>query len=370
MTTPKHGPDVTPSLYFPDSYAQARANFLAACQECGVEPTAHVCPRPGPDGADLFLDEAMFGRASAPAMLLVVSGTHGVEGFAGSGIQTGLLRAGLADRLGDAVGLVMVHALNPYGFAHVRRVNEDNIDLNRNFVDHSAAYATNPAYDEIAHAINLQRFTPLSRWRSKMRLDRYRRNQGDAALQAAISGGQYGHPTGLFYGGRSEAWSNQTFRWVVGTHLGQAERVILIDLHTGLGPRGHGEIISHAAPGTPEAARTVGTWGGRAKFAKAGTSVSAELSGTINAALVAMLPDAEVTAASLEFGTEPPMDVFWALQAENWLHHRASPSHRPAGKIKSRLREAFYPDEADWRAQVYAQAETVVDQALHELASA
>ena len=47
----------------------------------------------------------------------------------------------------------MVHAINPHGFAWSRRVTEDNVDLNRNFVDHAQPYPSNPGYEELRAAI-------------------------------------------------------------------------------------------------------------------------------------------------------------------------------------------------------------------------
>ena len=50
------------------------------------------------------------------------------------------------------VALVFIHAVNPYGFSQLRRVNEDNVDLNRNFRDFSHPPARNAAYAEV-HAM-------------------------------------------------------------------------------------------------------------------------------------------------------------------------------------------------------------------------
>ncbi len=100
-----------------------------------------------PDGEGLFTDVALLGRSDGRAMLALCSATHGVEGFAGSALQTGLLADGIGARLDPDTGLVLIHAINPYGFAHLRHANEDNVDLNRNFIDHSKALPANPHYD-------------------------------------------------------------------------------------------------------------------------------------------------------------------------------------------------------------------------------
>ena len=100
---------------------------------------SHAHPLPGSDGLVVATDVASFGRREARRVLIVVSGTHGVEGLCGAGVQLGLLDRSLPGVLDDDVRLVLVHALNPHGFLGLHRTNEDNVDLNRNFVAHDGA---------------------------------------------------------------------------------------------------------------------------------------------------------------------------------------------------------------------------------------
>ena len=86
------------------------------------------------------------GADDAQALLIVSSGCHGIEGYCGSGLQVALLRDGaLRARARDAgVALLLVHAMNPWGFSHGRRVTFENVDLNRNFVDFGRSLPLNP----------------------------------------------------------------------------------------------------------------------------------------------------------------------------------------------------------------------------------
>src|SRR6516225_9551772 len=77
------------------------------------------------------------------------SGTHGVEGFCGSGCQTGYLNDRLYEALSSKSAVILVHALNPFGFAWLRRVNEDNIDVNRNFHDFRKPLPSSEAYEQL-----------------------------------------------------------------------------------------------------------------------------------------------------------------------------------------------------------------------------
>src|SRR5258706_10981718 len=135
--------DATP--YFAHSYAEARDKFLAAGAVCGARVFRHVHPSErGAVGEELSIDIVQLGDDAAPGLLLLTSGTHGVEGFCGSGCQVALLHddAFLAAIERSGMNVLILHALNPYGFSHLRRSNEDNADLNRNFVDFSAPPAT------------------------------------------------------------------------------------------------------------------------------------------------------------------------------------------------------------------------------------
>ena len=356
--------------YFSNDYGEARSKFLDACGATDIQVESFQNPNAGPKGEPLYIDVTNLGPREAKAVLVLGSGTHGVEGFCGSGIQTGLLREDLTSRLKADQRVVMIHAMNPYGFAHLRRVNEDNVDLNRNFVDHSKPPPGNPDYDALANVIAPKAYWPIASGVSLARLRFHQVIYGKAALQTAITSGQFTHPQGLFYGGQFAVWSNKTFATIVQRELAGAARVAFVDFHTGLGPYGHGEIITNDLPGSPAYKRAVTWWGERVKTTKGGGAVSADLTGPIKVALSVMLPQSEVTAVSLEFGTFPPMTVFRAMQAENWLHHHSGADHPRSAKIKTEMRRVFYPDTDDWKALVWRQADEVAGKGLIGLSDA
>src|SRR5258708_37200548 len=139
---------------FSESYAEARAKFCSAAADAGGALRSWLNPKAkGPNGELLYLDTARFGPADATNMLVLISSTHGVEGHCGSGAQIAWLRTGGPTKLPNGTGASLIHAINPYGFAWTRRVTEDNVDLNRNFVDHDKGYPRNDGYLAIANAI-------------------------------------------------------------------------------------------------------------------------------------------------------------------------------------------------------------------------
>src|SRR5208283_2584408 len=138
---------------FSSSYSEAREKFQEAVAAARGSAESFKHPRSGPGGEELAVDTAWFGPSDASRVLVLISGTHGVEGYCGSGAQVDWLRREEFKVLPADTGVLMIHAINPYGFAWTRRVNEDNVDLNRNFVDHDKAYPKNEGYLAIAEAI-------------------------------------------------------------------------------------------------------------------------------------------------------------------------------------------------------------------------
>jgi len=356
---------------FGATYAEARKRFLAAAQARKatlgehLHPTAH-----GPEGEALAMDVARVGRLDAPALLVVSSGTHGVEGFCGSGIQVALLQDDAVTRALERAGceLALVHAVNPYGFAHVRRVNENNVDLNRNFRDFSVPIPPNPAYAEVHEFIVPTAWPPGAD--TEQALQAYLARNGPAKLQAAVSVGQYEYADGLFYGGAAPAWSNLTLRKFFHTHAASRARLGWIDIHTGLGPAGHGEKIYSGPEDARLLARTRAWFGADVTSFYTGSSSSAAVTGSVSAAAIDAAPAADYAGIGLEFGTVPLANALQALRADQYLYtHPDAPAPLRAG-IKRALRDAFFIDADEWKGMVYGQARVAVLQALHGLVQA
>ncbi len=354
--------------HFSQTYAEARGKFLDALGAHEVEAARHVHPAArGRDGEDLAMDCALLGPASAERLLILSSGTHGVEGFGGSGAQVALLHdAGFASHLSaSGISLLLVHAVNPYGFSHWHRTNEDNIDLNRNFVDHGKPHPPDGGYAEL-HPLLVPRHWPPSAY-NYLTIAAYIARRGMPALQQALSRGQYTFRDGLFYGGNAPSWSNRTLRAALRSFAGRAKRVLWIDFHTGLGPYGHGEMIQAGRDDDAELARARAVWGKDVTSIYKGTSTSARVEGLIAFAVYDELPGVEYAGIGLEYGTRPKLAVLQALRADNWLalHPEAPDALRAA--IKRQVRNAFYCDADDWKAMLVERARKVSLAALEAL---
>ena len=352
---------------FAPSYAQARQRFLAATAAAGLDAFGHPHPMLGRDGEALAMDVVREGPMDAKGLLLITSACHGAEGFCGSGVQVALLRdaAWHAQVRDSGVAVLYVHALNPYGFSWLRRVTHEGVDLNRNFHDFSQPLPANPGYDDLAHLLVPEQWPPSATVRTG--IEAYMAAHGMAATQAAIMGGQYTHPLGLFYGGVNPTWSNVTLRHVLQDHGRQCTRLGWIDLHTGLGPSGHGERIFACRDDAQALARARAWWGADVTSTYDGSSSSAPLRGMMWMAAYEECAQAQYTGIALEYGTLPVMDVIDALRADHWLecHPEAEAAQGPA--IKRQVRDAFYTDTDAWKQRVVEQAREAAEQALRGL---
>jgi hypothetical protein len=356
---------LAPETFFASTYFEARDKFLKAAAAAGARVDTHVLPHAkGPGGREIAMDCAVLGPENATGALVVISGTHGPEGYCGSGVQVGLLETGLAQDWARKLQIVLIHAHNPYGFSWDSRFNEDNIDLNRNYLkSFDSPLPANPDYDLLAPWAAPAARDEASLQTAREKLLDFAGEHGFAALQAALTGGQYNHPKGVYYGGIAPSWSNQTIHKILNTYCVGLESVVTIDMHTGLGPFGVGEIITEAAPSSEHYQRQTAIWGDEIRSTKDGSSVSADLSGTMDAALVRALGPSWSACIAIEFGTVDTMSVFLATQAACWLHCYGDPSGPEACQIQADSRAAFYPETPEWKNMVWSRSLDVIGRA-------
>ena len=275
--------------------------------------------------------------------MLHISGVHGTEAFAGSAVQLALLAA--PPPLPADGALILVHVLNPYGMAWLRRANEHNVDLNRNFhLDNGIWTGAPPLYKRLDALLNPA--SPPARDAFALRLGAAGLRHGVRAVRQAIAHGQHRYPRGLFYGGAELQPGVRLFIDWLQAQLGSTEAVFAIDLHTGLGPHAGDTLLVEPGVGTvplPVLSRAL-----QRPLAGGVTSPSAyTVRGSLGAALPRLLSDVRVEFVLQEIGTWSTLRVLHALREENrcHLHDNGSPDH-PA---KQRLREALCPASPAWR---------------------
>jgi hypothetical protein len=351
-----------------------RNQFLHAAQAAGASLTTYAHPLKGPKGEALATDVAWIGNPGARRVLMTLSGTHGVEGYYGSTCQTQWLHELAAQKLPDDVAVLMVHLINPWGTAWVRRVNEDNVDLNRNFVDFDAALPVNARYEDLHEIYTCRDIDGPQRQHADALLAQHIEALGWSGVQSIVGAGQYVHADGLFYGGQQATWSNRTLREIAARFLKPAQVAIAFDLHTGAGAFGHPMLMSitqSAYPGLADAQRLYGPWLytllTHAEAAVSETGVVARATGYTSQALLNALPDTHLLQLVIECGTYPEAPMHTALRDDHWLHLYGDPGDARGRAISRALFESFMPADEDWRELVWTRTRQIWTRALAAL---
>jgi hypothetical protein len=353
------------SDYVSPNYAHARARFLKSAEKAGAELFSQQHPLRGPAGEKLFCDAAWIGPRDAEKVFVTISATHGVEGFCGSMCQSAWLGEGMAQRSTDVkIAHLAIHALNPYGFAWIRRVNEDNVDLNRNFVDFSKPLPVNENYRLLHAAICPSDWSEATEAAYEAAIAQFKAEKGDLAYRMAVSGGQYEFADGIFFGGQAPTWSHRALRAIFHKLLAQAKAIGVVDFHSGLGPFGYGEIIEGNAPKDRDTWRMKEWFGDQVTFEEDGTASSAPMVGTNGTGMRRFAPDAVLVKVALEYGTHPHPRMRRALRHDNWLHMHGDLNSAEASAIKAEIRECYGPDDAKWRELVWTRAIEVSDMTI------
>ena len=247
---------------FSQTYVEARAKFREAVEASGHAVTTVEHPREkAPEGETLSMDWTWFGPRDAKGVLLNLSGTHGCEGFAGSAAQLNWINTKGYQALPENTALLMVHGVNPFGFSHFSRCTEDNVDLNRNWIDFSKSRPKNPNYSRYHNIQCPQTMTEDMEEKIMRDLGVLAKEHGQWDIEDAMSRGQYDVPDGIGFGGQAPTWSRETLSAIINANLGEARKVALIDWHTGT--PGIAEIIylCYSQPGTPSYDGAAMLWG-------------------------------------------------------------------------------------------------------------
>ena len=351
---------------FATSYDEARDKFLSAARLSDAWTHRYDNPGKGPKGEALSTDLAWLGPQDASKVVVTISSTHGVEGYCGSGFQVDWLSSVGAAGLPDGTAALFIHAINPYGFAWTRRVTEEGNDLNRNYVDHSKPYPLNQGYLDIADWLVPQDFSEAGQRTADAKLAEYRKKVGDLEFFRAVSGGQYSHPDGMFFGGGGASWSNRILHAIVDQYLKDRSDVAVVDFHTGLGPYGYGEPITHFDVDSGGSRRVRAFWGESVTESKRGQTQSAARDGLGHYGLNRVLkePQTRLTMCTLEYGTFDRESGQKAFRADHWLHKYGDPLGKEAEPVRAAMRRQFYPETDDWKEAVLFRGHQVVRQAI------
>ncbi|MDP2901518.1 MAG: DUF2817 domain-containing protein [Methylovulum sp.] len=351
---------------FSTNYATGRQRWLEQLTDLSypVQYLPYQCAGVGPDGEVLMTDTAWIGAEEAAKVLVIISGTHGIEGFAGNAVELDWLRllaSGIAV-MPDDTAVLMIHALTPWGYAWQRRCDADGVDLNRNVVDFSKPLPKNAGYELLRPALFL--FDAQQR---QAAFAEFEKQHGRDAFERAISAGQYADPAGPFYGGQASAHGRLVTEDLIQRYALKSRDLAVIDVHTGLGSYGYGEIICDHEP-DGAAAKVASRWyGASVMLPLLGTSSSVPKTGLLDFAWHSVMNQRSCY-ITLEFGTYPTHELFEVLLQDHLLWSQADNEEAKRGH-RNLMRHHFCPDDKAWQEMVLFRARQVILQALRGVSS-
>ena len=124
------------SEYFYNTYEQVRENLqnrMAKLKAAGI--TVQVSEYAIDEADDLYIDNLYLpANKESKNLIILTTGVHGMEGYIGSVMLDVFFEEIYPTLNSDTTGVLVVANVNPYGMKYKRRYNENNVDLNRNFI--------------------------------------------------------------------------------------------------------------------------------------------------------------------------------------------------------------------------------------------
>ena len=355
--------------HFSGDYFRCRENFRSASKRQSAELRVYEHPIAGPCGAVLTTDTALLGPRDAENLIVIVSGTHGLESFAGSGIQISLLNEFDWNSIENTC-VLFAHILNPWGAVNLRRQNEDNVDVNRNFRESVDEPASNPQYDQLHPILHRQELYVGDQRNPKIekKIAEFRQSCGEAAFRSALFSGQTRHKDGIGFCGDRPSWSNRTIQAICEQAGANKKRVAVIDLHTGLGDYGVGSILYSQSSSGPHLKMAQRWFGFDLVAVHADESFPYLPEGDLISAMPRYFDkDADVVSVALEFGT---FDVEILLQGQiedNWLENFGKARSTVGRSIKRELKKFFFPSDGEWYQKTIVRTYDVLLRVLSEI---
>ncbi|HDZ16052.1 MAG TPA: DUF2817 domain-containing protein, partial [Methylophaga aminisulfidivorans] len=276
-------------------------------------------------------------------------GLHGVEGGAGSAIQADFVTR--YRRLPPDICVILVHAINPWGFAWASRTDEQGIDVNRNFVDFDGTLPKSKA---------TQIWQDLQDGKTDIHTVGQDREQFDL-----LSEGQYEDATAPYFGGKEASWSRQTIEQLAAQIKPEKrKKVIVVDIHTGLGPYGYGELICDHPVDSQGHHDAVAVFGGTVTEPSLGTSSSGPKLGLHDYFWHSQ--GDHVCFLTLEFGTFGTPQMLRVLADDQRLQQSGKLDWQDENTldVKHAMQDFFCPDEKQWKELVLFRGRQVIEMAI------
>ena len=350
----------------PSTYEDSRARFLQSLNLIrGRWHSTQLEARPLNDHPDLTIDWLWAHAKEKKTLVIISTAEHGIEGYVGAAMMKIFIEE-FAPRLNpENTGLLLLHGLNPWGMKHHRKVNENNVDLNRNFVfDGNFDPAINPEYHQVAYLINPQRRIGsfgMENFRYLAGALNLIRSMGMKTATKVATLGQYHTPNGFFYGGANHQQGAIVAMDLYRHALEEYQAVVQIDMHTGYGPRYQMSIIM--SPLDPMTSDETSRKFNYPLVLKINAEEFYDISGDMAAYYYKLrnrdFPNKQLFACGFEFGTfgdSIPARIrsLRAMVFENQLHWHGARNEKVAEQVRREFDEFYFPSETKWREKALA----------------
>jgi len=353
------------SDYFPKNYTEARERFRKEALRVGCKLLQYPISAKGPNGEELTIDVAIYGTNKTEFSLVVSSGLHGVEGLFGTAIQLAILNQ--VTNLNydkEKKKIVFINSINPYGYSWIRRTNEDNIDLNRNFLNGDEKYeGSTENYRKLEHFLN-PKSTPSDFEPYKIKALYYVLRYGLRTLKNSIAVGQYEFPKGLFFGGHQESESTKIIKNEYHKWIKPSKNITHLDFHSGLGKFSDYKLLVLENKSS-ELWGWYGKHFGFNKIDSINDGVAYPARGMMGSWLKKNLYVKNFRYLAPEFGTFSEIRILENLRKENQAHFFSKTHDRTYKQAKEGLIECFCPSSPRWRQSVVKTAMVIASNAIN-----
>ncbi|HKJ37167.1 MAG TPA: M14 family metallopeptidase [Anaerolineales bacterium] len=355
---------------FPETYETSRERFrndLAVIQK--YWPQAELSHYKIAGDEDLTIDWIHSSALDKnDKVLLFTTAEHGIEGYVGSAMLQRFIDKFLQRLDPRTTGLLLVHTINPWGMKYHRRVNPNNVDLNRTFLwDNSFNKSINPNYDKLLDIIRANKplkHLALSNFEYYLKLIQKVLQMGWSSFKSASLLGQYRHPDGLFYGG--EGYQEET-KVMIGLYrdaFSRYDQILHLDIHTGYGPRFQMSLVNsvHEDRSPKELADKFNYPLVVAANPQEFYAIQGDMIDFIYEMWQHDFPEKKLFATSFEFGTygdkfKGRVGMQHAMSFENRLYWHGADNDKLATKVRENFEELFNPAAPGWREKAMQDAD-------------
>ncbi|PYZ93065.1 hypothetical protein CR194_07660 [Salipaludibacillus keqinensis] len=346
--------------YFSETYEKSREKFrkqlntIKAYWPNATLENYHIGSRDQDNTTDILLADAIEEKQH---LITITSGEHGIEGYAGSAIMNVFIEKHLPYVNPRTTGIRLVHGVNPWGMRNWRRVSENNVDLNRNYIRDWTSVDTTATHD-----VHENMFAPTEPMKDlKMHNEKLSLKLATMFTMEELEQfkntpeGQHAYPTSIFFGGEESdeptvKFQNNYFEWIK-----EYDHLIHLDLHTGGGPKD--ELSLNFMEGDRRSEEELKKQIDHSPVEKVSTSVPGDSTQYFDEKLRKLYPNKQSTVCLFEFGTlEESIDGYvqctQTMINENLLYFKGVEKKEDEQKIKKDFRLLFYPEDESWKQQV------------------